>query len=157
MATPTYHVFTDGGCRGNPGLGGWAFIVYNQAGKRIGSKSKAKELTTNNEMELTAILEAITWATSKGYSLEISTDSAYAKNGIESWMWSWQKKGWVKADGGEVKNLQLWKELFNICLKYSDKFGEIPTIHKVKGHSGNPRNTEVDALVNVVMTELEMK
>ncbi|URC22579.1 ribonuclease H [Serratia phage vB_SmaM-Kamaji] len=157
--TAQYHIFTDGGCRGNgkgpDAVGSWAFIVYNQQGKRIGSKGQAKRGTTNNEMEMTAIYQAIKWAVEKGYTIEISTDSAFTKNGIESWMWGWARKGWVKADGSELKNESLWREIYHYTCQYQEKHGKAPTIHKVKGHSGDPRNTEVDALVNVKMDELE--
>lgn len=159
MSTPQYHIFTDGGCRGNGVAqnppGAWAMIVYNQQGKRIGSKSDSKRGTTNNEMEMKAICEAIKWANVKSYSIEISTDSAFTKNGIESWMWGWAKKAWRKSDGETVKNLLLWQEIYDATVIYKNKHGEAPTIHKVKGHSGDPRNTEVDALVNVKMDELE--
>ncbi len=160
IMTPNYHIFTDGGCRGNGKVenpvGSWAMIVYNQSGKRIGSKASATIGTTNNEMELTAIFEAIKWANSKQYSIEISSDSAYCINGCSSWVWGWAKKGWKKADGGQVLNQGLWQNVMLQMELYKGIHGEIPTFHKVKGHSGDPRNNEVDALVNVKMTELEM-
>lgn len=156
-----YDVYTDGGCRGNGkenAIGGWAFIVYSSEGTRLGSKSGAHYGVTNNIMELRAILEALEWAISKpNRPVTISTDSAYCKNGIETWMFSWQRKGWKKADGEEPLNLQLWQQIHGAVVQYMKIHGEAPTIVKVKGHSGEPRNTEVDALVNVKMTELEME
>jgi ribonuclease HI len=154
-----YTVYTDGGCRGNPGPGAWAFIVYNQTAERIGSKSAPSSgSTTNNEMEMTAILKALEWAIKDPKrSVEICTDSAFCKSGIESWMWGWERSGWTKKSPGEIKNLEIWKEIHKACYEYKNIHGEIPTIIKVKGHSGDLRNNEVDALVNVVMTEEELK
>lgn len=154
-----YTIYTDGGCRGNPGPGAWAFIVYNQLATRIGSKSAPSDgVTTNNEMEMLAIQKALEWAVkSPARLIEICTDSQFCKNGIESWMWGWEKNGWTKKSPGEIKNLDIWKEIHRLASTYKDMHGEIPTIIKVKGHSGDVRNNEVDALVNVVMTEEEMK
>lgn len=153
-----FHIFTDGACKKNPGKGAWGFVVYDDNDNRLGSKSGFKELTTNNEMELTAIVEVLRWATkNEGRPVTIYTDSSYCKSGMESWMFGWQRKGWQKADGEAPLNLELWKEAFELTQKYIGFHNTNPTFVKVKGHSGDPRNDEVDALCNTVITEQEMK
>lgn len=152
-----YQIYTDGGCRGNPGPGAWAFIVYDYSGNRIGSKSGTDSNTTNNQMELLAILQAIQWANKHKHVITISTDSNYSKQGCESWVWSWKKKGWKKSDGGTPENLDIWNALVANMEVYRDIHGEIPTFIKVRGHSGDLLNNEVDALVNVKMDEEEYK
>lgn len=155
-----YQIYTDGGCRGNgkaEAVGAWAFIVYDYSGNRVGSKSEANIGWTNNQNELTAILKATEWANKHKHNITISTDSNYCKQGCESWAWSWKQKNWKKSDGGIPENLDIWKTLISNMEAYKDIHGEIPTFVKVKGHSGDPMNNEVDALVNVKMTELEME
>lgn len=149
-----FHVFTDGACKGNPGKGSWAFCVFDENDDMLGKKSGYSPETTNNEMEVTAVVELLRWATkSEGRPIKVYTDSAYVKNGMESWLWSWQKKGWKKADGQAPLNLELWKEAFTLLTQYKTFHGEIPTFIKVKGHSGDPRNDRVDALCNLVIEE----
>lgn len=152
-----FHIYTDGACKGNPGLGAWGFVVYDPNDERLGSKSGFSPKTTNNEMELTAIVEVLRWATKNDKRpVMIYTDSTYCKNGMESWVFSWQKKGWKKADGEAPLNLELWKEAFSLLQKYINFHDTTPTFVKVKGHSGDPRNDEVDALCNTVITEQEL-
>ncbi|QXN67598.1 ribonuclease H [Klebsiella phage vB_Kpn_3] len=156
-----FHVYTDGGCRGNTrgvdNVGAWAMVVYNSSEEQIGTKSAPKRKTTNNEMELTAIVEVLRWSTKKdNRPVIIYTDSAYCKNGMESWMWSWQKKGWKKGDGETPLNLELWQEAFKLTQQYINH-NTNPTFVKVKGHSGIRGNEAVDNLLNVRMTELEME
>ncbi|QGH45271.1 hypothetical protein [Bacteriophage Eos] len=157
-----FHVYTDGGCRGNTrgadNVGAWAFVVYNSSQDNIGSKSGPKRMTTNNEMEMQAVYEALLWSNKNpGRPMTIYTDSTYTKNGCESWVWGWERKGWVKADGGEIQNLPLWQSIIAELRKYRLNHGEIPTFVKVKGHSGVEGNEAADNLLNVRMTELEME
>lgn len=157
-----FSVYTDGGCRGNTrgadNIGAWAFVVYNSSNDNIGSKSAATRFTTNNEMEMTAVYQALQWSNKNpGRPMTIYTDSTYTKSGCESWVWGWERKGWVKADGGEIQNLDLWKLIIEELRKYRLNHGEIPTFVKVKGHSGNEGNEAADNLLNVKMTELEME
>ncbi|WCX68786.1 RNase H [Salmonella phage GSW6] len=153
-----FHVYTDGACKGNPGLGAWALIVFNDNDDRLGSKSGFSKKTTNNEMELTAIVETLRWATKKdNRPVIIYTDSTYCKNGMESWMWSWQKKGWKKGDGEAPLNLELWKEAFELTQLYIKYHNTNPTFVKVKGHSGISGNEAVDALCNTVIAEQEFE
>lgn len=144
-----FRVFTDGGCRGNPGIGGWGLVVYLGTEYK-GKKSGFKEVTTNNEMELTAINNAMEWAIrAKQTELEILTDSNYALQGFKSWMHSWVKNNWIKSDKKPVLNLELWKSIY----KNSQKIHV--TMTKVKAHSGIDGNEQADALCNCEMDEYE--
>lgn len=129
-------IYTDGGCSPNPGKGKWAFAITEDEYKKGGSES-----TTNNIMEMTAIIEAIGYAKHEfpNHQIIIYSDSQYCVNGFTSWMHSWQKKGWKKKKG-EIMNLDLWKVLFEIK--------EDVVLKWVKGHNGNPMNEFVDSLVN---------
>lgn len=154
-----YNIYTDGGCRknGDPdAVCAWAFIVFKD-GERIGSKSKAFRGGTNNIAEITAVLEALKWANKFKRKITIYLDSNYVKQSCESWVWSWKKKGWVKSDGGELLNKDLWKLVYTELNRYMEIHKEIPTFIKVKGHSGHYQNDAVDNLCNVKMTELEME
>ncbi|QKE55276.1 RNaseH [Escherichia phage ECOP18] len=152
-----FHIYTDGACKSNPGPGAWGFIVYDDNDDRLGSKSGYNPKTTNNEMELTAIVEALRWSVRKdNRPIAIYTDSAYCKNGMESWMFSWQRKGWKKADGEVPLNLELWQEAFRLTQQYINFHNTNPTFIKVKGHSGISGNEAVDALCNTVITEQEL-
>lgn len=142
------NIYTDGAARGNPGESSWAFVVYEGAAKK-GSKSGYLGIGTNNQAEMTAILEALTWAAKFGIKPTILTDSNYCKQGLESWMHGWERKGWVKGDGKQPENLELWKELFDLYNQVQ------PTMVKVKGHSNVEGNLAADALCNVVLDERE--
>lgn len=158
----TFHVYTDGGCRGNTrgsdNIGAWAMVVFNPSMDHIGDKSAAVRCTTNNEQEMFAVYQTLLWANKNaGRPVVIYTDSAYTKNGCESWVWAWERKSWKKADGGEIQNLELWQSIIKELKTYRLTHGEIPTFVKVKGHSGIVGNEMADALLNVRMTELEME
>ena len=143
------NIYTDGAARHNPGLGAWAFVVYDGSTKK-GSKSHVLPNTTNNVAELTAILEALKWCKKAGIQPTILTDSAYCCNGLKSWMHGWEKKGWKKADGKAPENLDIWKELFVL-------YNEVhPNMVKVKGHAGITGNEAADALCNVACDEYEL-
>ena len=132
-------IFTDGACKGNPGPGGWgALLIYN---------GKEKELfggepnTTNNRMELRAAIEALR-ALKEPCTVELTTDSNYVKNGIQSWLQNWKKNGWRTAGKKEVKNKDLWQTLEALTQKHTIKW------KWVKGHSGHRENEIADALAN---------
>ena len=135
-------IFTDGACRGNPGPGGWGALL------RFGDKEKeingyACE-TTNNIMELTAVIEALKQI-KKPYEIDITTDSTYVKNGITIWIHNWKTNGWKTAAKKSVKNKELWIELDELI-----KIHEINWIW-VKGHSGHPENEKADELANIAI------
>jgi len=131
-----YEVYTDGSCLGNPGRGGWAAISKDF--KLSGSQPN----TTNNIMEMTAIIKALEqckWMEKK--EVAIITDSNYVKQGITSWIHNWKKNGWKTANGGDVKNKELWVKLDNAREKIT-----MIEWKWVKAHNGNPKNEEVDKL-----------
>ena len=139
-------IFTDGACKGNPGPGGWGAILrYGTTEKEIYGASKN---TTNNIMELTAVIESLK-NLNKPCELIITTDSKYVKNGITEWIHNWKKNGWRTAAKKEVKNKELWIELDSLIQIHS------MTWDWVKGHSGHPENERADLLANVAIEELK--
>ena len=139
-------IFTDGACKGNPGPGGWGAILrYGTTEKEIYGASKN---TTNNIMELTAVIESLK-NLKKPCELIITTDSKYVKNGITEWIHNWKKNGWKTAAKKEVKNKELWIELDSLIQIHSISWDW------VKGHSGHPENERADLLANVAIEELK--
>ena len=137
-------IYTDGACSGNPGKGGWgAILIYAKEKKYM---SGSKELTTNNQMELTATIEALK-AILKPSNIALYTDSQYVKNGITSWIFNWKKNGWKTANKKPVPNKDLWIELE----KYVD-FHSVSWFW-VKGHSGDHYNEIADELAVKAMNE----
>ena len=139
-------IFTDGACKGNPGPGGWGAILrYGTTEKEIYGASKN---TTNNIMELTAVIESLK-NLKKPCELIITTDSKYVKNGITEWIHNLKKNGWRTAAKKEVKNKELWIELDSLIQIHSISWDW------VKGHSGHPENERADLLANVAIEELK--
>jgi ribonuclease HI len=139
-------IFTDGACKGNPGPGGWGAILrYGTTEKEIYGASRN---TTNNIMELTAVIESLK-NLNKPCELIITTDSKYVKNGITEWIHNWKKNGWRTAAKKEVKNKELWIELDSLIQIHSI------TWDWVKGHSGHPENERADLLANVAIEKLK--
>ena len=134
-------IYTDGGCSGNPGPGGWAFVLRDSGGETIGSGGEAA--TTNNRMELRAVIAALAEAERReeGASVVLYTDSQYVKNGITSWIGSWKKNGWRTASKQPVKNRELWEELDAVASRVRPRF------LWVEGHAGIEDNERCDALV----------
>ena len=131
-------IYTDGACSGNPGPGGWAAIlICGDYKKEISGGNKN---TTNNIMELTAIIEGLK-ALKQECEVEVYSDSAYSVNAFnQGWIYGWMAKGWRKPDGSEVKNKELWQELYDLTKKHK------VTFNKVKGHSDNELNNRCDEL-----------
>ena len=141
-------IFTDGACSENPGPGGWA-AVFNTASK-CRTISGNEKLTTNNRMELRAVVEVFKKILSKpkrdDVQYDIFSDSAYVVNTINNnWIDVWQKNNWQTTKHEDVKNKDLWEE-FNELKTKADKLGICITLHKIKGHSGNTFNELVDKL-----------
>ncbi len=137
-------IYTDGACRGNPGVGGWgAILKYENKIKEI--KGFSKE-TTNNIMELTAVIESLKQL-NRPCDIIITTDSNYVKNGITEWIHNWKKNGWKTANKKLVKNKELWINL--------DELVQIHTIDWkwIKGHSGHSENERADTLANLAIDE----
>ncbi len=136
--------YTDGGCRGNPGVGGWGYIlVHLPTGTTLEGRGGARQ-TTNNRMEMTAAIEVLRSLRKPGQRLEIRTDSKYLKDMAETWMKGWKKRGWKKK-GGPIKNLDLVKELDALLAQHDVRW------RWVKGHADEPGNERADALTNLAM------
>jgi len=132
-------IYTDGACRGNPGLGGWgAILKYDDNMKEINGFSKQ---TTNNIMELTAVIEALK-ELNRSCEIIITTDSNYVKNGITQWIHNWKKNGWKTSNKKPVKNKELWVELDQLVQQHKIEWKWI------KGHSGHIENERADELAN---------
>lgn len=131
-------IYTDGSCLGNPGPGGWGFVATD--GNNVVERSGGEQDTTNNRMELTAVIRALSAAAKKHSEVEIHTDSQYVKNGMQSWIKNWKKNGWKTADKKPVKNKELWKELDALAAEIKIHW------HWVRGHSGHEMNERVDTI-----------
>ena len=132
-------IYTDGACRGNPGPGGWAALLI--AGTNEREISGAETLTTNNRMELTAVIRALE-ALKRPVQGNLYTDSQYVRKGVLEWMPQWKARGWKTADKKPVKNQDLWQALDDLVKRHELEW------HWVKGHSGNAGNERVDELAN---------
>ena len=131
------YLYTDGACSGNPGPGGWACLLkYNEAQKEISGGAKE---TTNNQMELTAVIEGLSLL-KKPCEVELFTDSKYILEGATKWLDGWIQKGWKKADKKPVLNRELWEKLIPLFDKHTI------TWHWVKGHAGHVENERVDTM-----------
>jgi ribonuclease HI len=144
-------IYTDGGCSGNPGPGGWAFVALTQAGPH--EESGADPATTNNRMELTAVIRALEFVAGRvkagtPEACVIHTDSQYVKNGITSWILSWKRNGWRTANKDPVKNRELWERLDALASGLS------LTWTWVKGHAGIDLNERCDELVGIAMRSI---
>lgn len=138
MTTFAVTIFTDGSCLGNPGKGGWAAILQCNGQEKV--MSGGYDLTTNNRMELLAVLESL--ATLKeACHVTLFTDSQYVRNAVEKkWLASWQRNGWKTASKSLVKNRDLWERLVPLLKKHTVVF------QWVRGHSGHPENERCDEL-----------
>lgn len=135
----TVIIHTDGACSGNPGPGGWgAVLEYNGTVKEL---KGGMAQTTNNQMELTAAIEALN-ALKRPCAVEIHTDSQYVKNGIQGWLHGWKRNGWKTAAKKPVKNVELWQALDTATKRHTI------TWHWVKGHAGHDLNERADRLAN---------
>jgi ribonuclease HI len=132
-------LYTDGACSGNPGPGGWAAILVHPSSGSERELSGGERATTNNRMELTAVIEGLR-ALTRPSRVEIHSDSQYVLKGLESWMDGWKKKGWKTASKQAVKNEDLWRILDELRGTHELSF------HWVRGHAGHPMNERADEL-----------
>ena len=132
-------IYADGACRGNPGPGGWgAWLKSGEHEKEIFGGDK---LTTNNKMELMAVIQALA-ALTKPSQVVVYTDSSYVKDGITKWIHAWKQRGWTTADKKPVKNVELWQRLDALNAGHKVQW------RWVKGHAGDPGNERADRLAN---------
>ena len=132
-------IYTDGACKGNPGPGGWgAWMRWGEHEKELFG---GEPLTTNNRMELTAVIEAL-GALKRSTAVAVYTDSEYVKNGITTWIKGWKNRGWRTADNKPVKNMELWQRLDALVAQHQVSW------HWVRGHTGDPGNERADELAN---------
>ena len=140
-------VYTDGGCSGNPGPGGWGVVVIANGEAR--QLSGGEHVTTNNRMELTAAIQALSVIKNtpsfSGLPVTVNIDSQYVKNGITVWIKGWKAKGWQTADKKPVKNVELWQTLYQLDQELH------PAWQWVKGHAGNTYNELCDSMVRKEM------
>ena len=138
-------IYTDGACRGNPGPGGWAAVLMSGGCER--EISGAEAATTNNRMELLAVINALR-ALKRRVSARVYTDSQYVRLGITEWIAGWKARGWRTADRKPVRNQDLWLQLEEVAGRHNLEW------HWVKGHSGVPGNERCDVLANMAIDEL---
>lgn len=139
MSSDLIEIFTDGACRGNPGPGGWgALLRYRGHQKELFG---GEPDTTNNRMELLAVIRALEALTRSG-RVRITTDSQYVKNGITQWIFNWKRNGWKTAAKKPVKNADLWQRLDELVSQHQADW------RWVKGHAGHPENELADQLAN---------
>lgn len=137
-------VFTDGASKRNPGPGGWGVVIVTPEG-HVTELGGGAALTTNNKMELTGAIQALTYVRSLSGRLAIYTDSTYVIQGIEQWVHNWRRRGWKTATGGEVLNRDLWEALHALVAQRPPRS---IAWHYVRGHSGIPGNERVDAIAD---------
>ncbi|MGI9517986.1 MAG: ribonuclease HI [Pirellulaceae bacterium] len=135
-------LYTDGACSGNPGPGGWAFVLRHLPSGREREESGGTADTTNNRMELQAVVEGLSLL-KRPVRVELFTDSVYVGKGIQEWMTKWKQNGWKRKEKSKlvpVKNVELWQQLDELLQKHSVKYT------RVAGHSGHPENDRCDEL-----------
>jgi ribonuclease HI len=137
-------IYTDGACKGNPGPGGWG--VFLKAGQAEREVWGGVPRTTNNRMELTAVIQGLTVLT-RPCKVILYTDSEYVRQGITTWIHGWRQRGWLTADRKPVKNQDLWQQLDALNTKHEVDW------RWVKGHAGDPGNERADALANKGVAE----
>ena len=136
---PHVELFTDGACSGNPGPGGWAFLLRHPASAKEVRKSGGEAQTTNNRMELSAVIHGL-GALTRPSLVDLYSDSQYVLNGLKEWLASWKKRGWKTTDKKPVKNQDLWEALDQLQARHEVRF------HWVRGHDEHPENEECDAM-----------
>ena len=138
-ALPNVLLFTDGACSGNPGPGGWAFILKHPATGKSIERSGAELVTTNNRMELMAAIEGLSALTAPSL-VDLTSDSQYVLKGLKEWIKNWKAKGWRTADRKPVKNQDLWQKLDALAAEHTVRF------HWIRGHNEHPENERCDQL-----------
>ena len=146
MAEDVVEIYADGACRGNPGPGGWGVLLRTRGRQR--ELCGAEPATTNNRMELLAVIPALE-ALRRHCAVRVYTDSQYVQKGISVWIHDWKLRGWRTADRKPVKNSDLWHRLETLAREHDVEW------HWVKGHAGHPENERADALANLAIDEMK--
>lgn len=139
MADDAVEIYTDGACRGNPGPGGWGVLLRAQGREK--ELFGGEPLTTNNRMELTAVIRGLE-ALKRRCRVSVYTDSQYVQKGISEWIKDWKRRGWRTADKKPVKNVDLWQQLDTLSRGHDIDW------HWVRGHAGHDGNERADQLAN---------
>ena len=155
------NIWTDGACSGNPGIGGYAFMVIPESGLPLKVSGYSKETTTNNRMELYAIISALKntinnpeWLANTKSLIIVHSDSSYCINPInQGWIFFWASNKWRTRDYKPVKNSDLWKQLYEILNEHKNKIMFV----KIKGHSGDKHNEEVDKAAKEAIKRYKVK
>lgn len=150
MSGPDIISWTDGGCRGNPGPGGWGLVLVNVATRDCLERCDGEAQTTNNRMELTGAIMALRCLRKPGLKVEIRSDSQLLIKGASEWLRGWKARGWRRKEG-ELLNADLWQELDRLLAQHR------VTWRWVKGHAGDPGNERADALTNQAMDAVQSR
>lgn len=148
---PTVQLFTDGACRGNPGPGGWAYILRHPATGTEKEAAGGEADTTNNRMELSAVIEGLK-ALKRRSQVEVITDSAYVADGSSQWLAGWKRNGWKRREKGSwkpVKNEDLWRALDELLSQHDVRFT------RIRGHAGHAENERCDELAVAAALEVQ--
>lgn len=149
-ARPLVHLFTDGACSGNPGPGGWAYLLRHPSSGKEVEASGGEAMTTNNRMELRAVIEGLS-ALKSPSSVDLYSDSQYVLNGLREWLPAWKARGWRTADKKPVKNQDLWERLDELGARHDIRF------HWIRGHNEHPENERCDQLAVAAAREAALK
>ncbi len=145
-------VFTDGGCSGNPGPGGWAYVIVDASGRDVAEKWGAEAATTNNRMELSAAVAALRAVLAdpalRGKRVTLYTDSQYVQKGISTWIHGWKRNGWRTSAKEPVKNQDLWQALDELASRLTMEW------RWVKGHAGHEYNERCDRMTQEAISSL---
>ncbi len=143
QSKPAVQLYTDGACLGNPGPGGWAYILKHHASGDSIFDADGEPSTTNNRMELLAVIKGLE-ALTQPSAVELHSDSKYVVNGLSKWLVGWKKRGWRKADKKPLLNVDLWQKLDALILDNNHDL----TCYWVAGHSGHTENEQCDQMAS---------
>lgn len=144
---PVFHIYTDGACKGNPGVGGWGYLI-KEGDATIAENHGGEVDATNNRMELMAVIQSLA-NIPRGAKVRLHSDSQYVLKGIKEWIHGWKRNGWKTADKNPVKNAELWRQLDALTANF-----EIAWVW-VKGHNNNPNNERADTLANMGVASIQ--
>lgn len=145
---PHVELYTDGACSGNPGPGGWAFILKHPATGKVKEQSGGEPRTTNNRMELLSVIKGLE-TLDRPCTVELYSDSKYVINGLQEWLDEWKKKGWKRGRNATLANLELWQTLDELRQKHSIRY------HWIRGHNDHAENERCDRLAVAAISQFK--